>query len=64
MPNGGMVLSQRPSIDKTLKDASMLHANGKHTPFSTNTEYHATNEEDKQLPETEDNYRQLVGDLR
>lgn len=51
------------SIDKKLKDAGMLNANGKHTPFPNNTEYHTTTSDDIELPDTVEKFWKLVGDL-
>lgn len=42
----------------------MLHCNGKHTPFPSNTEYHKSDSADTELPDNMPRYWQLVGDLR
>lgn len=62
--DSSMALSQRIHIDKALQDAEMLDANGKHTPFSTKAEYHASTEDNVCLPQTLPQYRKLVGALR
>lgn len=62
--NGTIALSQLVHIDKTLNDAGMLRANGKHTPYPNNTSYHPPTPQDIELPERQENYMQLVGDLR
>lgn len=62
--DGSIALSQRGLIDKTLQDADMLMANGKHTPYPTNESYHPPSTEDTEQPETRDKYMQIIGDIR
>lgn len=49
-------------MDKTLDDAELLQANGKHTPYRHDVKYHAQNDDDNYQPESVVKYKQLVGE--
>lgn len=62
--NGGVSLCQILLTDKTLKEACLIHCNGKNTPYPPDTQYHAQDDEEEILLDTVALYRKLVGDLR
>lgn len=63
-PAGSIAISKRLLIDETLQDGNRVNANGKHSQYPTDIDYHAPTEADTNLPDTTFKYKQIVGDLR